>query len=118
MPSSESSVDMSSPSGTNKPSMAVDDVSLELMEHCFELPLFILVVLKAPVVDNVSKHVREKLVEFRREVAKNVRTTGEEEVLSFRAKLVVLLMLFLIRCSEDTIPFRAAFAHHTSVLFC
>ena len=113
MPSSESSVDMSSPSGTNKTSMTEDDVGLELVEQCFELPLFILVLLNAPVMDNVSKHVREKLVEFRREVAKNVRTTGEEEVLSFRAKLVVLLMLFLIRYIEDAIPFRAASAHHT-----
>ena len=110
MPSSESSVDMSSPRGTNETSMAEDDVGLELVEHCFELPLFILVLLNAPVVDNVSKHVREKLVEFRREVAKNVRTTGEEEVLSFRAKLVVLLMLFLIRIGEDAIPFCVNFA--------
>ena len=78
MPSSESSVDMSSPSGTNKTSMAEDDVGLELVEHCFELPLFILVLLNAPVVDNVSKHVREKLVEFRREVAKNVSEVSPE----------------------------------------
>ena len=91
MPSSESSVDMPSPSGTNETSMAEDNVGLELVEHCAELPSFILVFLKAPVVDNVSKHVREKLIEFRREVAQNIRTTGEEEVLSFSAKLIVLL---------------------------
>ena len=112
MPSSESSVNMSSPSGTNETSMAENDVRLELVEHCAELPLFVLVFLKAPVVDNVGKHVREKVVEFRREVAKDVRAAGVEEVLAFGAKLIVLLMLLLILYIEDAIPFRAGFAVH------
>ena len=49
------------------------------------------------VVGNASKH---KLVAFSRADAKLARTACEEEVLSFGAKLVAVLMPFLVRSSS------------------